>query len=59
MAARDWFIIVCTQNIGNIFFLGYASEHLSLIHIYFPAELDRNYRITEGVLRSIIVAEEA
>ena len=24
-----------------------------------PAELDRNYRITEGVLRSIIVAEEA
>ena len=25
----------------------------------FPAELDRNYRITEGVLRSIIVAEEA
>ena len=27
--------------------------------IKFPAELDRNYRITEGVLRSIIVAEEA
>ena len=25
----------------------------------FPAEQDRNYRITEGVLRSIIVAEEA
>ena len=25
----------------------------------FPAELDRNYRSTEGVLRSIIVAEEA
>ena len=25
----------------------------------FPVELDRNYRITEGVLRSIIVAEEA
>ena len=25
----------------------------------FPAEVDRNYRNTEGVLRSIIVAEEA
>ena len=25
----------------------------------FPAELDRNYRITEGVHRSIIVAEDA
>ena len=25
----------------------------------FPAELDRNYSFTEGVLRSIIVAEEA
>ena len=25
----------------------------------YPEELDRNYRITEGVLRSIIVAEEA
>lgn len=25
---------------------------------YFPAELDRVYKITEGVLRSIIIAEE-
>jgi len=25
----------------------------------FPAELDRVYKITEGVLRTIIVAEEA
>ena len=24
----------------------------------FPAELDRIYKITEGVLRSIIIAEE-
>ena len=25
----------------------------------FPAELDRVYKITEGVLRTIIIAEEA